>query len=78
MYLSNLATSQLCHFECLSDLSDLENSILHLKVVVEFMGNDHPNKAMYLSNIAISQIHRFNHLGDLSDLENAILHQNGS
>jgi len=71
--LSDLGTSQLHRFEDVGKLTDLEDSILNLRKIIEFIGDGHPDRAKYLCNLGRSKIYRFEHFGDLADVEDCIL-----
>jgi tetratricopeptide (TPR) repeat protein len=71
--LSDLGTSQLHRFEHVGKLTDLEDSILNLRKIIEFIGDGHPDRAKYLCNLGRSKIYRFEHFGDLADVEDCIL-----
>ncbi|KIM78354.1 hypothetical protein PILCRDRAFT_794197 [Piloderma croceum F 1598] len=72
MHMDSLGTSQLCRFNRLGDVSDLENAITNTQNAVELTDESHPDKPWYLSNHSICQLRHFERLGHLSDLENAI------
>jgi hypothetical protein len=57
--LSNLGLSLRARFDCLGELTDIENSISNLKMAVGLTNDGHPARATHLSNLGISQRARF-------------------
>jgi hypothetical protein len=70
--LSELAMSQLSHFQNFGKLADIEECISNILKAVQATGNDHPYKAAYLSNLAVMLGNHFKHLSELMDLEEGL------
>ena len=70
--LANLGSTFATRFECLGQLSNLEDAISRQREAVDLTPRDHPQKPMFLTILALSFRNRFERLGELSDLEEAV------
>ena len=71
-YLANLGNSLRARFNCLGQLSDLEEAISTHRNAVELIPNGHPHKPNHLQAFGLCFQARFERLGELSDIEEAI------
>jgi hypothetical protein len=72
-YLGNLCASQLTHYECLGQLTDLGDSISNLEKGAHLTEDENPLNLSLLSMLARSQQSCYFNLFELTDVENSIL-----
>jgi len=71
-FLSDLAYSFWCRFECTGELEDIDSAILSLQEAVQLAPEEHTHMPSWLSKLGYSFLCRFERTGELMDIENAI------
>ncbi|KDQ54437.1 hypothetical protein JAAARDRAFT_112935, partial [Jaapia argillacea MUCL 33604] len=59
-------------FECLGNITNIDNSIRLREDAVQLTPDDHPDKADHLNNLGAAFLCRFECLGNITDMDNSI------
>lgn len=71
-YLSDMGISLSRRFECLGNVSDIDEAVLTFRNAVQLTSYDNPNKALSFDNLGRALMYRFNHLGNVSDINESV------